>query len=167
VNADDKTNWEVTEDENGDVILHFTLEDGMTEHVKVRGLPELRNGRAEMIYRTAESIVIHERQQRRRLSLRGAVEKAEVKGKEKQTIAPPPLAELVISFLAPKNSVQAQLGDLQEMFQKNADRFGERQARRKYWKQVAVSLAPLIWKWLKRIGFFTFVVDYFRSKLGL
>jgi len=83
------------------------------------------------------------------------------------TIAPPAFAELVISFLAPKNSVQALLGDLHEMFRKNADRLGQREARRKYRIQVAVSLAPLIWQWLKRIGFFTVLVDYFRSKLGL
>jgi hypothetical protein len=81
--------------------------------------------------------------------------------------SPPALAELAISLLAPKNSAQALLGDLQEMFQKNAHRFGEKQARRKYWMQVASSLAPLVWHWLKRIGFFTFLIDYCRSKLGL
>jgi len=69
--------------------------------------------------------------------------------------------------LAPKDSVQALLGDLHEMFRKNANRLGERQARRKYWMQVAASFAPLLWQWLKRIGFFTVLVDYFRSKLGL
>ncbi len=83
------------------------------------------------------------------------------------TVAPPAFAELLISFLAPKNSVQALLGDLQEMFQKNADRLGEREARRKYRMQVAASLLPLLWHWLKRIGFFTVLVDYFRSKMGL
>jgi hypothetical protein len=76
-------------------------------------------------------------------------------------------AELFISYLAPKNLGQAFLGDLQEMFQKNVDRFGEKQARRKYWMQVASSLGPLIWQWLKRIGFFTVLIDYFRTKLGL
>ena len=83
------------------------------------------------------------------------------------TVAPPAFAELVISFLAPKNSVQALLGDLHEMFRKNADRLGEREARRKYRMQVTASLVPLLWHWLKRIGFFTVLVDYFRSKLGL
>jgi hypothetical protein len=82
-------------------------------------------------------------------------------------VAPPAFAELAISLLAPKNSAQALLGDLQEMFQKNAARFGEQQARRKYWLQVAGSLGPLLWHWLKRIGFFTILLDYFRSKLGL
>jgi hypothetical protein len=49
-----------------------------------------------------------------------------------KSIAPPAIAEFFISFLAPKGSGQAFLGDLQEMFQKNVDRFGEQQARRKY-----------------------------------
>jgi hypothetical protein len=87
--------------------------------------------------------------------------------KSTREVAPPAFAELVISFLAPKNSVQSQLGDLQEMFRKNADRFGEKQARRIYWKQVARSIAPLLWQWLKRLGFFTVVLEYFRSKMGL
>jgi hypothetical protein len=82
-------------------------------------------------------------------------------------VDPPAFAELVISFLAPKNSVQGMLGDLHEMFQKNADRLGEPQARRKYWMQVANSLRPLIWQWVKRVGFFTVLVDFFRRKLGL
>jgi hypothetical protein len=86
---------------------------------------------------------------------------------QSKTSSPPLFAEMFLSFLAPKNSAQAQLGDLQEMFEKNAERFGEKQARRKYWMQVAQSLAPLLWQWLKRVGFFTVLVDYFRSKLGL
>jgi hypothetical protein len=84
-----------------------------------------------------------------------------------EPVAPPLLAELFISFLVPKNSAQAQLGDLQEMFQKNAARYGERRARREYWMEVARSLGPLLLQWLKRVGFFTILIDYFRSKFGL
>jgi hypothetical protein len=72
-----------------------------------------------------------------------------------------------VSFFAPKNLAQSFLGDLEEMYQKNAERFGEAHARRKYWMQVASSLGPLLWQWLKRVGFFTILIDYFRSKLGL
>jgi hypothetical protein len=57
--------------------------------------------------------------------------------------------------------------DLHEMFQKNAERYGTKQARRKYWIEVARSFGPLLWQWLKRIGFFTVLIDYFRSKIGL
>jgi hypothetical protein len=65
--------------------------------------------------------------------------------------APPMLAEFLLSFLAPKASAQSFLGDLQEMYQKNTERFGEPQARRKYWIEVARSFGPLLWQWLKRI----------------
>jgi hypothetical protein len=84
-----------------------------------------------------------------------------------KVVAPPPLAEFLVSFLAPKNSAQSFLGDLQEMYQKNAERLGEAQARRKYWIEVARSFGPLLWQWLKRVGFFTVLIDYFRSKFGL
>jgi hypothetical protein len=53
------------------------------------------------------------------------------------------------------------------MFESNVARLGERQARRKYWMQVASSLLPLLWQWIKRIGLITMLVDYLRSKIGL
>jgi hypothetical protein len=80
---------------------------------------------------------------------------------------PPRLAEYCISFLAPENTAQALLGDLQEMFQENVRRLGEKEARRKYWMQVVASARPLVWTWIKRIGLFTAFVDYVRSKFGL
>jgi hypothetical protein len=86
---------------------------------------------------------------------------------ETTPVSPPFLAEFFISFLAPKTSGQAFLGDLEEMFHKNAERYGAKQARRKYWMEVARSFAPLVLQWLKRIGFFTILIDYFRSKFGL
>lgn len=96
-------------------------------------------------------------------------EAAEVYGArdEASKPAPPRLAAFLLAFIAPKNSAQAFLGDLQEMFQKNVDRFGETQARRVYWSQVASSFGPLLLQWLKRIGFFTVLIDYFRSIFGL
>jgi hypothetical protein len=81
--------------------------------------------------------------------------------------SPPLLAALFISFLAPENTAQAQLGDLQEMFQKNVERLGAKQARRIYLMQVAASAWPLIWRWLTRIGFFAAFIGYVRSKFGL
>ncbi|WP_445222473.1 permease prefix domain 2-containing transporter [Bradyrhizobium sp. Pa8] len=80
---------------------------------------------------------------------------------------PPAPAEFLLAFIAPKNSAQAFLGDLEELFQKNAERFGEPQARRMYWFEVARSFGPLVWQWIKRMGFVTLVVDYVRSKFGL
>jgi hypothetical protein len=80
--------------------------------------------------------------------------------------APPAVATFLLAFIAPKNTVQAFLGDLEEIFHKNAASLGERQARRQYWMQVFASIGPLAWQWLKRVGFFTVLIDYFRSKLG-
>jgi hypothetical protein len=81
--------------------------------------------------------------------------------------SPPATAAFLLAFIAPKNTVQAFLGDLEEVFHKNAARLGERQARRQYWMQVFASLGPLAWQWLKRVGFVTVLVDYFRAKFGL
>lgn len=81
--------------------------------------------------------------------------------------SPPAVAAFLLAFIAPKNTVQPFLGDLEEMFHENVARLGEGQAKRKYWMQVAASVGPLLWQWLKRIGFFTVLVDYFRSKFGL
>lgn len=95
--------------------------------------------------------------------------------REAEQVAPPPAkrshppapAAFLLAFIAPKNSAQALLGDLEEMFQKNADRFGDSQARRMYWFEVARSLRPLVWQWIKRMGLVTLVIDYVRSKFGL
>ena len=81
--------------------------------------------------------------------------------------APPPQATFLLALVAPKNSVQALLGDLEEIFQKNTERFGETRARRMYWFEVARSVGPSIWRWLTRLGVITFLVDYVRSKFGL
>jgi hypothetical protein len=59
------------------------------------------------------------------------------------------------------------LGDFEEMYQKNVERLGEAGARHMYWMQVTASAAQLLWQWVKRIGFFEVVIDYFRSKFGL
>jgi hypothetical protein len=99
---------------------------------------------------------------------------AELEAETTQAVPPPPKrssppapAAFLLAFIAPKNSAQALLGDLEEMFQKNAEKFGDDQARRMYWFEVARSLGPLVWQWVKRMGFITLVVDYVRSKFGL
>ncbi|MFK4382508.1 permease prefix domain 2-containing transporter [Bradyrhizobium sp. USDA 223] len=81
--------------------------------------------------------------------------------------SPPASAAILLAFVAPKHSAQALLGDLEEMFQKNVDKFGDRAARRMYWFEAARSVGPLVWQWIKRMGFITLVVDYVRSKFGL
>jgi hypothetical protein len=84
----------------------------------------------------------------------------------KATGSPPQFAEHCIAFLAPKNTAQAILGDMEEMFQNNVRRLGEKEARRIYWMQVRASGGQFLWQWFKRIGFFTVLVDYVRGKIG-
>ncbi|MHC1944020.1 hypothetical protein IF803_06500 [Bradyrhizobium sp. UFLA06-06] len=80
--------------------------------------------------------------------------------------SPPVTAAFLLAFIAPKDSAQALLGDLEEMFQKNAERFGDKQATRMYWFEVARSIGPIAWQWVKKMGFITFLVDYLRTKFG-
>lgn len=145
---------------------------GQDELIIVNGLPD--HAKAEDVSRAMMEVVaryelkhLRETHQEALYKLNAAaLEAVRATVAAKESASPPFLAEFVVSFLAPEKSAQAFLGDLQEIFHKNVDRFGEQQARRKYWLQVASSVGPLLWLWLKRIGFFTVLIDYFRSKLG-
>ena len=151
---------------DGGVDLRIEYEDGVAEQIVVQLPPHAE--RREMVEAALRSMV-HERQRKLRnehAHLRAHIDLLQTKVR-KEPGTPPVLAELFISFLAPKNSAQGLLGDLQEMFQKNAERYGAKQARRRYWIEVVRSFVPLLWQWLKRIGLFTFLIDYLRSKFGL
>jgi hypothetical protein len=80
---------------------------------------------------------------------------------------PPVIAEAMISLFTPKHFADAQLGDMQEIFVANAQRFGLRRAKRLYWYEVARSVGPIFFHWLKRVGFIAVLVDYGRKKMGL
>lgn len=99
--------------------------------------------------------------------LLSAEEHEKLSRKLKQLRSPPFAAEVFVSFLAPKNAAQAMLGDFEQMYRKNVELLGEPAARRKYWLQVAAEAWPLVWRWVKRIGLFTALVHFFRSKFGL
>jgi hypothetical protein len=169
--------WKADLRADGHVDLQIEDEDGVTERIVVHIPPDAPR---ELMVEGAVRALMHERQVARydlykeharlraRLDILQKNADALYAGVvRKEPAAPPMLAELFISFLAPKNSAQSLLGDLHEMFQKNAERYGEKQARRKYWIEVARSFGPLLWQWLKRISFFTMLMDYFRAKLGL
>jgi hypothetical protein len=81
--------------------------------------------------------------------------------------SPPALAETVLALLTPKRTVDAQIGDMQEMFIKNVERFGLGRARRLYWYEVFRSVWPALKRIGKKIGIFGFVVDYIRARFGL
>jgi hypothetical protein len=165
-------------DYNDSIIrVAITSENGEAEYLQLdlEGLPPAGAGRQAAIEDAIQRYFTERtfRDQHKALTARIAELKAKTdvlaaKAAETETHSSPPfLAELLIAHLAPKNSAQAQLGDLQEMFEKNVARIGERQARLKYWIEVARSFGPLLWQWLKRVGLFTVLIDYFRSKLGL
>lgn len=80
--------------------------------------------------------------------------------------SPPRFAETLVQLFAPKRTVQHLLGDLQEVFEKNCNRFGKARARRLYWAQVLRAIGPGIWRRIKRLGLIAFLIDYGRSKLG-
>ncbi|MDA9393461.1 hypothetical protein WN73_23455 [Bradyrhizobium sp. CCBAU 45394] len=155
--------------------VEIQSEKGALDQLEIGGLPpegpqrdelvnvSLRHFLAEQAYRYE-----HKALKVRIAKFRAGLQAETAKPVEPKTSAAPPvLAELLIASLAPKNTAQAQLGDLHEMFEKNVARLGERPARQKYWIEVARSFGPLLWQWLKRVGLFTFLIDYFRSKFGL
>lgn len=80
--------------------------------------------------------------------------------------APPRIAELVFAWLAPAKSVHAQLGDMQEMFERNLARFGRHRAQWFYWVQVLRAVGPNLWRHIKKWGVIGILIDYGRSKLG-
>jgi len=84
-----------------------------------------------------------------------------------QTESPPQMAEWLFAMFAPRRSVGMQLGDLQEMYEKDSTRFGVQRAKRLYWTRVIRSTAPAIAQKVKKIGLFGIIADYARTKLGL
>jgi hypothetical protein len=86
---------------------------------------------------------------------------------EERQPSPPAVAEALMQLLGPKRSINAQLGDLQEMFNTDILRFGDRRARRRYWLQVIRSITPFVVQKFKRLSFIGIIIDYGRTKLGL
>jgi hypothetical protein len=160
--------WQIKNRPDGDIDVYLYGADAPAQHIRVKVPPgasadEFVRDLMRSIHKDSELVANKSlrRVQARIRNLRANLDRTG------ERASPPALAEMFISMLAPKNSAQAQLGDLQEMFEANVERLGEREARRKYWMQVANSFGPLLWQWMKRLGFFTVLVDYFRSKLGL
>jgi hypothetical protein len=156
-------NFFLSESSHGTVV-NVVFDDGSTTELPLK-LPRgaSREKQMRLAYLMAETAVQH-----RLLSQRIREAQERIDAISRQTpIEPPRLAEHFISFLAPKNTAQALLGDMQEMFQKNVRRLGETEAERLYWMQVRASAGRWVLDWLMRIGFLTAIVDYFRSKLGV
>lgn len=80
---------------------------------------------------------------------------------------PSSIASALFLMLSPKKTADAQLGDLEEMFTSDCKAFGARYARAKFWARILLSVGPLIYRRLERIGFIAFLIDLGRRKLGL
>lgn len=75
---------------------------------------------------------------------------------------PPQFATYLYAAFAAKNSSESQLGDLEEMFVKNAERFGETRARRLYWLEVGLAIMPAVRRLITGI-----IAYYLKGKIGL
>jgi hypothetical protein len=73
----------------------------------------------------------------------------------------------LVALFTPKRFAEAQLGDMQEIFEANVERFGLQRANRLYWYEAARSVGPAFMHWLTRVGFVAILVDYSRKKMGL
>jgi hypothetical protein len=167
----DELDWQIKHRADGNVDIYLPASFEPVRHVLVK-MPADAN-RDVLVKDVVRSIIMdHEKRElsrkieRETSELRARIHSLKAKLDAHETASPPLLAALFISFLAPAKTAQVQLGDLQEMFQKNVERCGEREARRMYWMQVAEAAWPLLWGWVKRIGLVTFLVDYVRSKFG-
>jgi hypothetical protein len=80
---------------------------------------------------------------------------------------PPVLAESLFALIAPTASAETQLGDLQELFDSQVERYGLSRARRFYWMQVIRAVGPRVWRALTKWGFIGALVEFGRRKLGL
>ncbi|MBU6464091.1 MAG: hypothetical protein KGK01_09865 [Bradyrhizobium sp.] len=154
--------------EIGQNIVEVTMRfDEESRRFLVRDLPDDRLERALRIQAAIRAATHEHELKQSRADLMACIEELTLNaekllGEKEAKPSPPRIAQLCMSLLAPKKSAQALLGDLLETFHKNADRFGEKEARRMYWFEVVSSAGP----WIKRL-FFAVVVDYVRSKFGL
>jgi hypothetical protein len=160
-----KYTWTTTE--NGDEItdsvhVHIISESGESEFIVVKGLPSDQWARDRMIGEKVHLFMSSWEEKKFLTDLAAEFDSTAISITEWASTSPPAVAKWLILFLAPESSADALLGDLDEMFQRNVESFGEEYARRKYWKQVFKSLVP----WLKRL-IVTVVAGYVRSKLGL
>jgi hypothetical protein len=64
---------------------------------------------------------------------------------------PPKAAERLLDFI-PLKYREHLLGDLEEMYTKDLRERGVEEAQRRYWKQVWLSLLPIIWTVIKEVA---------------
>jgi hypothetical protein len=80
--------------------------------------------------------------------------------------SPPAVSEFLFSLFGPKDRIDSMLGDLEELFHSDLEAGNARRARWRYRGRVWRSLGPLIFNKLKNWGFFAFVFEICRRKVG-
>ena len=80
---------------------------------------------------------------------------------------PPPFAERCMMLFASRSTREAVIGDMEQQFQANCQRFGIKRARRLYWAETIHSLGPLIWTAIKRVGIAGLALAGLKKWIGL
>jgi hypothetical protein len=79
---------------------------------------------------------------------------------------PPRTAERLFGIFAPKDTVDAQLGDLQQLYERDCFSLGEKRARERFNIRVLRSLVPLALQKAKRLGIIALLIEIGRRKFG-
>ncbi len=74
---------------------------------------------------------------------------------------PPAAAEWLLGLFTTDETRDALLGDLEERFSADCQRFGQKFARRRYLMAAMRSAGPLMWSRLKRLGLFVMIYKAF------
>jgi hypothetical protein len=82
-------------------------------------------------------------------------------------IAPPTWAEFAAALLVKPELREHVLGDRAEQFGRDVTRFGRGRAVWLYCRDVAMSVGPSLWTFVKRVGLVGVVVDLYRRTRGL
>jgi hypothetical protein len=85
---------------------------------------------------------------------------------QNRDVLPPGAGEVLITLFAPKNRIDALLGDLAESFAEDVEVKGEQRAKLLYWAGVVRSIGPLFWTKIKRAGWLAAVFEIGRRWIG-
>lgn len=85
---------------------------------------------------------------------------------QERNVLPPGSGEVLITLFAPKNRIDALLGDLAECFAEDVEVRGEQRAKLLYWARVTRSIGPLLWTKIKRAGWLAIVFEIGRRWIG-
>lgn len=143
-------------------ISHVRADHGELDADLVKSLLELKlSSLAEAKHKAASALL---KIQQREIALRN-------QGNEQPTTdaTPPRLFEMILHFLMPRQTRQAIVGDMQEAFQRDRKRFGERYARRLYCKDAVLTIASIAGRALVKVSAIAWLgraMQWLMSKLG-